>query len=423
MTNINGEKRVPLGAIDNFPVTVGTITAPIKVDVTEATSYSVIVGNDWLQQVKADISFGTGNLTIRDGETTVHIPCTFIKDDKTDPIIKPPFQMKPIQPKEPEEEEFSDEEDLDDANGYWHSEAEVTGFQERPIKDIQWGPLDPGDLIYLPRREGAKPDKRGIFINDRLYEWAEIQAQCNTYQAKTKKRQKPFHWHGPGVKCWCYHPLHTPQDMCYNCYGEVATYVTIRTHMTDEQDLFYLGLGNKEGNEPIKSEEPLQPITPHQQQRLDALIKTHEKTFAKDLSELGCAKTVVHRIELKEDKAPRHALNKLHGERAEFLKKEIEKMLKYDIIRPSKSPFGARIVLVGKKTGDWRFYTDSRDLNAITKFDNYPFPRAHDIFNDIGNAKWFSALDLASGYWQVPMDEFDKEKTAFISQFGTFEFN
>ena len=70
MTNINGEKRTPLGAIDNFPVTVGTITAPIKVDITEATSYSVIVGNDWLQQVKADISYGQANLIIRNGKTT-----------------------------------------------------------------------------------------------------------------------------------------------------------------------------------------------------------------------------------------------------------------------------------------------------------------------------------------------------------------
>ena len=99
-------------------------------------------------------------------------------------------------------------------------------------------------------------------------------------------------------------------------------------------------------------------------------------------------------------------------------------MLAHGIIRPSKSPFSARIVMVKKKdTPEPRICMDYRDLNKITKFENYPFPRTHEILKHIGKAKWFSALDLSSGYWQIPMDEFDKKKTAFISQFGTYEFN
>ena len=62
-------------------------------------------------------------------------------------------------------------------------------------------------------------------------------------------------------------------------------------------------------------------------------------------------------------------------------------------------------------------------LNNITKKDVYPLPRIDDCLNSLGRAKYFSSFDFASGYWQIPMDERDKEKTAFVSHCGLFEFN
>ena len=76
-----------------------------------------------------------------------------------------------------------------------------------------------------------------------------------------------------------------------------------------------------------------------------------------------------------------------------------------------------------KDTTKPRICMDYRDLNKIIKFENYPFPRTHEILKHIGKTKWFLALNLSNGYWQISMDKFDKEKIAFISQFGTFEFN
>ena len=58
---------------------------------------------------------------------------------------------------------------------------------------------------------------------------------------------------------------------------------------------------------------------------------------------------------------------------------------------------------------------DYRDLNAKTKKNSYPIPRQMEIFASFQGAQWFTSLDLASGYWQVGMDEKDKEKTAFIT--------
>ena len=65
---------------------------------------------------------------------------------------------------------------------------------------------------------------------------------------------------------------------------------------------------------------------------------------------------------------------------------------------------------------------DYRKLNAVTKFDAYPMPRIDKMLDAIGNAKYTSTLDLAKGYWQIPMDKQDCEKTAFSSPLGLFQF-
>ena len=78
--------------------------------------------------------------------------------------------------------------------------------------------------------------------------------------------------------------------------------------------------------------------------------------------------------------------------------------------------------MVKKKNGETRFCVDYRKLNQITKRDNYPLPRIDELLDDFGKAKWFSTLDLKSGYWQVEMDPADQAKTAFITRHGTYEY-
>ncbi len=80
------------------------------------------------------------------------------------------------------------------------------------------------------------------------------------------------------------------------------------------------------------------------------------------------------------------------------------------------------MVLVKKKSGDYRFCVDYRRLNAVTKRDVYPLPRMDDVFDRIAGAKYFSSLDLMSGYWQVPVAEADTCKTAFVTPDGLYEF-
>lgn len=98
-------------------------------------------------------------------------------------------------------------------------------------------------------------------------------------------------------------------------------------------------------------------------------------------------------------------------------------MVKYGLIRPSNSSWSSPVVLAKKKDDSYRFCVDYRKLNAATLKDVYLIPPVEEIFDQIGESKIFSTLDLDRGFWQIPMEENDKNKTAFTTFTGFFEFN
>ena len=98
-------------------------------------------------------------------------------------------------------------------------------------------------------------------------------------------------------------------------------------------------------------------------------------------------------------------------------------MLEAKIIERSKSPWSIPVVIVDKKDESKRFCVDFRALNRITKANSYPLPLIDDILALLCKAKYFSSLDLKSGYWQVLVEDNDREKTAFTCHRGLFQFN
>ena len=98
-------------------------------------------------------------------------------------------------------------------------------------------------------------------------------------------------------------------------------------------------------------------------------------------------------------------------------------MLEQGVVKPSRSPWSSPIVTVKKKDGSWRFCVDYRKLNSVTHQGAYPLPRIDATLDSLAGATYFTTLDLASGYWQVEVEEQDKEKTAFSTPKGHFEFN
>ena len=98
----------------------------------------------------------------------------------------------------------------------------------------------------------------------------------------------------------------------------------------------------------------------------------------------------------------------------------VDEMLDKGVIRPSQSPWASPVVLVAKKHGSLRFCVDYRKLNAVTKMDVFPLPRIDDALDMLAHTQYFTTLDLASGYWQVPMERQSQEKTAFCTPSGLY---
>ena len=106
----------------------------------------------------------------------------------------------------------------------------------------------------------------------------------------------------------------------------------------------------------------------------------------------------------------------------ETLNKEVEKMLEADVIEKSSSPYSSPVVLVKKPDGTIRFCVDYRKLNRITVFDAEPMSSADDIYAKLSGDKYFSKIDLRKGYWQIKMDSASKDKTAFATPDGLYNF-
>ena len=147
---------------------------------------------------------------------------------------------------------------------------------------------------------------------------------------------------------------------------------------------------------------------------LKVLLAEHSDIFELDRSELGHSALVQHQIDIG-DSAQQPYRTPIVRDRISQL---IQEMQQQGIVKPSASPWASPVVLV-PKDGSTRF---CGQLNRVTKKDVYPLPRIDDILDTLAQAKYFTTLDLSSGYWQVELDSTSQSKTAFTTHCGLYEF-
>ncbi|CAB4421455.1 unnamed protein product [Rhizophagus irregularis] len=159
-----------------------------------------------------------------------------------------------------------------------------------------------------------------------------------------------------------------------------------------------------------------------QQQKFDEFIKKYNNLFAWNSNDFGQTSVVTHNIDTGSATPIKQRFYRTSHQNQLFIKEEIQRLLEASLIVPSSSQWTSPVVVVEKKNGKKRLCVDYRKLNKVTKKDCYPLPRIDDMLETLSGSRWFSSLDLASGFWQVELDPKDREKSTFITRFGTYEF-
>jgi len=169
-------------------------------------------------------------------------------------------------------------------------------------------------------------------------------------------------------------------------------------------------------------------VAPELRARVEALLTAHRAQFAFSMKELGRCTISTLTLELTTKEPVACKQRRLAQVEQEAARVQILEWLEAGVIRHSTSSYAAPITMPPKKdehgnVTTYRLSGDFRGLNAVTRREKYPMPLPEEIFDRLAGKKYFSVLDLRSGFNQIPLAEADRHKTAFHGVGGHYEFN
>ena len=164
-------------------------------------------------------------------------------------------------------------------------------------------------------------------------------------------------------------------------------------------------------------------LTIDQQDILFSLLVNYADVFAVLDDQFGRTNMLQHEIHTDNVSLIRQRFRRMSPQQREEVRKLLSDILARNIISPSKSPWASPVVLVKKKNGASHFCVDYRQVIAVMRKDAFPLPRVDDTLDILAGLRLFSTLDLISRYLQVEVKPEDREKTAFVTSEGLYEFN
>lgn len=163
-------------------------------------------------------------------------------------------------------------------------------------------------------------------------------------------------------------------------------------------------------------------LTEDDKRKLRNLINNNVDSFAKSFMDIGKTDKIELNIELTSTEPVACRPYRLPYTQRDIVKGTVGELLQAGIMRPSKSSYASPVVLVGKRTGGERMCIDYRRLNSVTKKEYVPPMCVDEQLDHLSKKKYFTSLDFASGYYQVPVAEESRHLTAFVTDDGVFEF-
>lgn len=375
---VNGQSIAVLGQIE-LPFSINDKTYPFNVLIIEGITYDVILGRNFLESYKAKID-------LKDHVLELH------RDDTPRDILELPLMPTPREPNV----------------SSIHAKA---SFIIPPNSEV----LIPGEL-----REPRDLGEVGL-VQPR----DELPHRYNIMGASQLVKT----WEGNSIPVRLLNPSNQPVKIfCHTRLGEftpvdptIATYDLLQSDIEAEATREIPTAIDKNPRTPLNVD--TSKLDDDQKARLDALLAKYDDIFAYTPDQLGRSSIVKHTIDTGDNQPIRLRSYHTSPSNREEIDKQIKEMLDNGVISPSVSRWAAPVVLVKKSDGSMRFCVDYRRLNAITRKDSHPLPRITEALDALGGGRWFSTLDLRSGYWQISMSEDSKEKTAFITHNGLYEFN
>jgi hypothetical protein len=164
-------------------------------------------------------------------------------------------------------------------------------------------------------------------------------------------------------------------------------------------------------------------LSPSERNQVEALLRRNLAVFPTDSSNSSHTTLFQHRIDTGSNPPVHVPPYRVGPAQQAEIDEHVKQMTASGVISMSQSPYSSPVLLVHKSDGTKRFCVDFRRLNSITKRDVYPLPRVDDMLDALGKACYFTTLDLQTGFWQIPIFPDDKEKTAFSTYRGHYQFN